>query len=233
MYIPKKIHYCWFGRKPLPKSAIKCINSWRKFFPDFQIKEWNEYNFDVNIIPYTAEAYRIGKYAFVSDFARFWILYNYGGLYFDTDVEIIKPINDILEEGPFMGIEKNRNSIAINSGLGMGAFPKMNFYSEMISIFENYNSLNDIKPIMIRETTELFIKKGFNQTDKKQTIEGIILYPNEFFNPKDDYTGKIHITENTRSIHHFAKLWVENYGPIRNWLTHYYHRFLNYLEPRT
>ena len=103
--IPKIIHYCWFGRNPLPESAIKCINSWKKFFPDYEIKEWNEDNFDVNIIPYTKEAYEAKKYAFVSDYARFWILYHHGGLYFDTDVEVIKAMDDIIELGPFMGVE--------------------------------------------------------------------------------------------------------------------------------
>ena len=86
--IPKIIHYCWFGGNPLPVSAKKCIASWRKFLPDYEIKEWNESNFDVNSIPYTAEAYKAKKYAFVSDYARFYILYKYGGLYFDTDVEV-------------------------------------------------------------------------------------------------------------------------------------------------
>ena len=103
--IPKIIHYCWFGGKPLPKSAIKCIKSWRKFFPDYEIKEWNESNFDVNMMTYTREAYAAQKYAFVSDVARFWILYREGGVYFDTDVEVIAPMNDIIESGPFMGVE--------------------------------------------------------------------------------------------------------------------------------
>lgn len=226
MCIPKNIHYCWFGRRPLSKFALKCINSWRKFLPEFQITEWNEENFDVNIIPYTAEAYKRGKFAFVSDFARFWILYNQGGLYFDTDVEFIKPMEDILFQGPFMGIERNNRNVSINPGLGMGAFPNMNFYREMISVFKNCNCNNRIQPLMIRETTELFIKKGFEPEDKKQNIESIILYPNEYFNPKDDYTGKIHVTDNTRSIHHFAKSWVDNYGPLRNRLTQFYHRLL-------
>jgi len=101
--IPKIIHYCWFGRNPLPASALKCIYSWRKFLPNYEIKEWNEDNFDVNIIPYTREAYEAKKYAFVSDYARFYILYHYGGLYFDTDVEIIKPMDDIVERGNFYG----------------------------------------------------------------------------------------------------------------------------------
>ena len=112
--IPKVIHYCWFGHNPLPESAVKCINSWRKFMPDYEIKEWNEDNFDVNAIPYTAEAYQMKKYAFVSDYARFWILYQYGGLYFDTDVELIKPIDDIVEKGPFMGIEETCKIIPVN-----------------------------------------------------------------------------------------------------------------------
>lgn len=106
--IPKIIHYCWFGRNPLPKSAIKCIESWKQFFPDYQIKEWNEDNFNVNITLYTREAYEKKKYAFVSDYARYWILYNYGGLYFDTDVEILKSFDSIIEKGPFMGAEKER-----------------------------------------------------------------------------------------------------------------------------
>ena len=104
--IPKIIHYCWFGRSPLPELAKKCIASWRKYFPDYEIKEWNEDNFDVNSILYTSQAYQAKKYAFVSDYARFWILYMYGGLYFDTDVEVIRPMDDIIQRGPFMGCEK-------------------------------------------------------------------------------------------------------------------------------
>ena len=90
--IPKVIHYCWFGGTPLPEQAKKCIQSWRKFCPEYEIREWNETNFDVNSCPYTQEAYREKRYAFVSDFARFWILYKEGGVYFDTDVEVIAPI---------------------------------------------------------------------------------------------------------------------------------------------
>ena len=105
--IPKVIHYCWFGRNSLPPLAVKCLESWKRFFPDYEIKEWNEDNFDVNIISYTAEAYRVKKYAFVSDYARFWILYHYGGLYFDTDVEVIKSMDDIIAKGSFMGCEKD------------------------------------------------------------------------------------------------------------------------------
>ena len=108
--IPKVIHYCWFGKKPLPKSAIKCIRSWEKYFPSYEIKEWNEENYDLFACPYVKEAYESKKWAFVSDYARFDILYKYGGLYFDTDVEVIKSFDSILARGAFMGQEAGVNS---------------------------------------------------------------------------------------------------------------------------
>ena len=118
----KVIHYCWFGGKPLPRSAEKCIASWKKFLPEYEIRCWDESNFDVNAIPYTREAYAAGKYAFVSDYARFWILYHNGGVYFDTDVEIVSPMYDILETGSFLGVEtRNSSMITVNPGLGFAA----------------------------------------------------------------------------------------------------------------
>lgn len=116
--IPHVIHYCWFGHKPLPRAAKRCIASWRKFFPGWEIREWNEDNFDVNCIPYTAGAYAAGKYAYVSDYARFKILSEHGGVYFDTDVEVIAPFDDILARGGFMGYEEPGE---LNPGLGMAA----------------------------------------------------------------------------------------------------------------
>lgn len=138
--IPKIIHYCWFGRGSLPELAQKCIASWKKYLPDYEIKEWNEDNFDVNIIPYTAEAYAQKKYAFVSDYARFWILYKYGGIYFDTDVEVIRSIDDIIAKGNFMGFETNPNSqksgdaseASVNPGLGMGVAPGLGIINHML-----------------------------------------------------------------------------------------------------
>ena len=146
--IPKIIHYCWFGRNPLPQSAKECIASWKKFLPDYEIKEWNEDNFDVNITTYTSEAYKARKFAFVSDYARFWILYNYGGLYFDTDVEILKPLDDIIQRGGFMGIEKIEGStfdnfkddtVLVNPGLGLGVEKGHSLYKEVLDIY-NRNS---------------------------------------------------------------------------------------------
>ena len=140
--IPKTIHYCWFGRNPLPELAKKCIASWRRCLPDYEIKEWNEDIFDVNIIPYTQQAYEAKKYAFVSDYARFWILYHYGGLYFDTDVEVIKPFDDIVERGPFMGFEldsiNGATTIGVAPGLGLGVTPGLDLYKMLL---EKYSLL--------------------------------------------------------------------------------------------
>ena len=164
--IPKIIHYCWFGNAPLPELAIKCISSWKRFCPDYEIKEWNEDNFDIACCPYVAEAYLKKKWAFVSDYARFWILYNYGGLYFDTDVELIKSIDDIVERGAFMGVEKcfdpqafytnkqdfkskidelthqklNVNpglGLAAAPGLGLAAAPGLGLYKEILDYYQN------------------------------------------------------------------------------------------------
>ena len=145
--IPKIIHYCWFGGNPLPPLALECIASWRRFLPDYEIKQWDESNFDVNMIPYTAEAYKQKKYAFVSDYARFWIIFNYGGLYFDTDVEVIKPLDDIIGKGNFMGFEVDpdgdntpgkyapRFCFAVNPGVGFGMEKEHHFMKRMLDLY--------------------------------------------------------------------------------------------------
>lgn len=226
--IPKVIHYCWFGGNPLPKSAQKCIRSWKKYFPDYEIKEWNEQNFDVNCIRYTQEAYERKKYAFVSDYARFYILYQYGGIYFDTDVEVIKPMHDLIMKGAFMGIEQAHTNLGVNPGLGFAAESKMPIFKEII---EHYNRITfvdekgiQIPGTIVKHTTEILIQKGFILKNETQQIAQIWIYPNDFFNPLDDATGKLTITSNTRSIHWYSKTWVENYGPIRNWVTRWIHR---------
>ena len=109
--ITKTIHYCWFGRGELPEKAKQCIESWKKFCPDYEIKEWNEDNFDMNSCAYVKEAYEAKKWAFVSDYARFEILYKYGGLYFDTDVELVKSFDDIVSKGTFMGLQPGKKTV--------------------------------------------------------------------------------------------------------------------------
>lgn len=215
--IPKIVHYCWFGGNPLPESAIKCINSWKKFFPDYEIKEWNEQNFDVNSIPYTAEAYRAKKYAFVSDYARFWILYKYGGLYFDTDVEVIRPMDDIIERGPFMGMEVDgdvRKQIfpVINPGLCMGAAAKMPLYRRML---DGFAGLSFCLPdgtrnnyTMIPMISDILKADGLQPENGIQKVDGCCFYPKEYFNPLDSLTGVLKKTPNTRSIHWYMASWA-------------------------
>lgn len=213
--IPKVIHYCWFGHNPLPKSAHDCIKSWKKFLPDYEIKEWNEDNFNVNIVPYTKAAYEAKKYAFVSDYARFWILFHYGGLYFDTDVEVIKPIDDITQRGPFMGCEMDLTPkmkyIGVNPGLGLGVNPNHDFYR---AILEKYNYEEFIwngenTKTVVTITTELLREMGLSDKSGIQNVCGIYIYPSEYFNPYNIITSHIHITENTRTIHKNAASWMK------------------------
>ena len=178
--IPKVIHYCWFGRNPLPSLAIKCIESWRKYLPDYEKKEWNEDNFDVNIIPYTQEAYQVGKYAFVSDYARFWILYKYGGLYFDTDVEVIKPMDDIIARGPFMGCEKDVSDTSVASvapGLGLGVNPGLGVYKEILEMYSKLSFVNKDgtynQKTIVQYTTEILCEYGLKEGNEIQECAGV------------------------------------------------------------
>lgn len=213
--IPKIIHYCWFGRNPLPESAVKCINSWRRFFPDYEIKEWNEDNFDVNCCDYVREAYKSRKYAFVSDYARFDILYREGGLYFDVDVEVINSFDDILEKGGFMGSETivklPERGISVAPGLGLSSIPGHSIIKELVDGYHVRHFLKedgtpDTTTICVY-TTEILKKHGLQETNYIQCIDGIYVYPKDFFCPLDYFSGKLEITENTRSIHQYMASW--------------------------
>ena len=222
--IPKIIHYCWFGGKPLPKSAEKCIASWKKYLPDYEIKRWDESNFDVNAIPYTREAYAACKYAFVSDYARFWILYHYGGVYFDTDVEVIRPIDDIINRGGFLGVESNRNGIyTVNPGLGFAATQGTAVIGEMVNLYSTFHFTNtdgasDLKNI-VEITTEYLSARGLRNTDEIQQCCGFTIYPKDYFCPIDYDTRELKITENTRTIHHYAESWVPRSTRFKNALS--------------
>lgn len=216
--IPKVIHYCWFGGNPLPASAKKCIASWRKYLPDYEIKEWNESNFDVNIIPYTAEAYKAKKYAFVSDYARFWILYKYGGLYFDTDVEVIKNMDDIIAKGPFMGCENEAKAgespmlLGVNPGLGLGVEPGLELYGEILDIYKDKHYIlpdgTYSRDNVVTITTKMLCNKGLENLAETQVVNGLWIYPKEYFCPKDYRTKVINITKNTVSLHHYDESWL-------------------------
>lgn len=223
--IPKVIHYCWFGRNPLPKSARKCIASWRRFFPDYEIREWNEDNFDVTMNRYIREAYEMRKFAFVSDFARFYILFHYGGLYFDTDVKVIRRMDDIVERGAFMGMEQ---LFGVAPGLGLGAEAGLPLYEEILDYYSAMRFLGDDgKPLpgtVVKHTTDVLLRHGLELKAEVQQVADVWIYPAEYFDPLDDATGRLTITKNTRSIHLYSKTWVDNYGPLRNHATRLFHR---------
>lgn len=215
--IPKIIHYCWFGGNPLPPLAEKCIESWKKYFPDYEIKRWDELNFDVNIIPYTKEAYEAKKYAFVSDYARFYILYKYGGLYFDTDVEVIKPMDDIIAAGPFMGCENPSKAdespvkLGVAAGLGLGSTPGLEILKEFL---DHYNSHHFRRPdgsldktTIVTYITDILCKHGLVNTSEIQNVAGLNIYPCEYMCPLDYVTGILNITPKTVSIHHYTASW--------------------------
>ena len=228
--IPKKIHYCWFGGNPLPESAKKCIASWRKFFPDCEIVEWNEENYDVNAMVYTAEAYKAKKYAFVSDVARFEILYREGGVYFDTDVEVIRPFDDILERGAFMGCERDggNGDISVAPGLGIAAPAGLPLYRDIIEYYRTQKFLDEdgrpnTETVVVR-VTGLLKAAGLEDVKGIQTVGGITVYPKEYFNPLDSNTGKIEKTENTRSVHLYSMTWLSGPQRLRSRLTRPFHR---------
>ena len=213
--IPKKIHYCWFGGKPKSKLVKKCIKSWMKFFPNYDIIEWNESNFDLDACKYVREAYEAGKWAFVSDYARYKILYDEGGIYFDTDVEVIKPFDDIIGCGAFLGCENpdTNTPLAVNPGLGCATEAKNEFFREMLgeyesaSFYKNDGAL-DLSTIVERTTERLKIH-GLENKNEIQSAMGISVYPSEYFCPINMNTGKLEITKNTHSIHRYTGSWVD------------------------
>ena len=208
--IPKEIHYCWFGGKAIPPEFMKNIDSWKKYLPDYKIVRWDESNFDVHCNQYADGAFRARKYAFLSDYARFAILKKRGGIYFDTDVEVLRPLDDILEAGPFLG-EECRGRVA--TGLGMAMEPEMEFLREMVELYEGmkFRTVDENESIVtvVRHVTNLLIGHGYDP--EKRTIQrvcGINIYPREYFCPQEYHSGKITITENTRTIHHFSESWM-------------------------
>lgn len=224
--IPKVIHYCWFGGNPLPKSALKCIESWKKFFPNYTIKEWNESNYDVKKIPYIAEAYEAKKYAFVSDYARFDILYHHGGIYFDTDVEVIRSFDDILANGAFMGCETNGVDVA--PGLGMAAAPGLDLYKDVLAYYDTQRFLMPDGTMnmetVVTKLSRLLVEHGMQNISGIQGVSDVTIYPKEFFNPLDNNTGEMNITKNTHSIHWYTMSWMPKRQLIIRRITRVFHR---------
>ena len=211
MSIPKIIHYCWFGGSEIPLNDRKCMESWKKYCPDYEIIQWDENNYDVTQIPYTKEAFESERWAFVSDYARLDVLYRYGGIYLDTDVELVRSLDDLLELKGFSGLEKR--TYHFNSGLGMGAIKGHPLLSELLQLYfkkhfclDNGNS--DLTPTPQIVTDYLQMKyPGVLTPHDICDIGDFRVFPPEYFCPQDYETGKTVITDNTYSIHHYHASW--------------------------
>lgn len=203
------IHYCWYGKNPLSDKIKKCIDSWKKFFPRSEIICWNEDNSDFSDCPFAIEAYAARKWAFVSDYMRSKVLFEYGGLFLDTDVEMINDMESLMKD-PFLGFELDDK---VNPGLVIFADrPKLWLFEEVI---QKYRSLSfDIDDLFElsspRIYTDILVKHGLKKDGTLQTVDGFVIYPQEYFNPIGDvYGGKPKISEKTYSIHHYDGSWFD------------------------
>lgn len=206
--IPKKIHYVWLGRGEKSELIKKCIESWKKILPDYEIIEWNEDNFDINSNQYLKEAYENKKYAFASDYIRLAVLYEYGGIYLDTDVEVLKSFDDFLNLNAFTCFESN----GYFTTAVIGAKKKNKWINDMLNAYKNLkfikgNGQFDLTTNVARMSALTKEKYGLKSENIYQNLDAIVVYPNDFFSPKDWNTGKIYITENTCTIHHFSASW--------------------------
>lgn len=207
--IPKKIHYCWIGGNPLPASAKKCIASWKKYCPDYEIIEWNETNYDFTKNQYMKEALEAKKWGFVPDYARLDIIYQYGGIYLDTDVEIIKSLDSLLENKGFAGFESEQY---VNFGQGFGAEAGNSVIKKLMESYDNLRFVNEDGTLNMiaspAHNTEALIECGLKIENEKQIVEDCFtIYPIDYFCPKSYYDGIIRKTDNTYSIHHFDATW--------------------------
>lgn len=225
--IPKTIHYCWFGNAPLTPLAQRCMASWHRHLPDYEVVRWDERNFDLDTVPYVREAWERGQYAFVSDYVRFFVLYREGGLYFDTDVELVRGLDDIVARGAFMGTDGDGY---VAPGLGLGAESGLAVYKE---ILDHYARLHfetgrkgGVPDTVVKHVTGIFRRHGLAVVAEPQQLAGVWIYPNDYFDPLDDATGRLCVTANTRSIHWYAKSWVGHYGPWRARLARWAHRLV-------
>ena len=207
--IPKIIHYCWFGGNALTKPAKKCIKSWKKYCSGCIIIEWNETNFDISTAPlYVQQAYEAKKWAFVSDYVRLYALTTMGGIYMDTDVEVLKPLDSFLNNKAFSGFEYGEY---IQTAI-MGSEKKIPLFEEFLKYYDNaifinedgtYNTKTNVQIL-----TEILQNKGLVKNNAFQIIDGVALYPSEYFCPKSYFDGTINRTEKTHVIHHFDATWL-------------------------
>ena len=206
--IPKRIHYCWFGNNPKPRLIQKCLASWKRLLPDWEISEWNETNYDVTKNAYIAEAYKQKKWAFVVDYARFDILNQYGGVFFDTDVELLKPIPDsFLAYQAFTGFESDET---VNPGLVYASQPDQSVLQAIMSTYEHKQfgeKINGRMENIVDIVTGVLDGKGLKKNNSFQVIEGIAVFPKEYFCCFNHETQAFEIGSETISVHHYAASW--------------------------
>ena len=209
--IPRIIHYCWFGRGEMPELAQRCIESWHKFMPDYEYKLWNEENFDVNVVPYTKEAYEARKFAFVTDYVRLWAMCNEGGIYMDTDVEILKPLDDLLHLSAFTGYEGSKTQPPV-TGL-MASAPHGEWVKEQLDDYDNAHFVKEDGSYDMTTNTvrisKIMRSNGFVQDGKHSVYKDLHVFPTDYFCPRQT-TGEFLLTENTYCDHHFMGTWNEN-----------------------
>lgn len=204
--IPKIIHYCWFGGQDLSPIVKKCIRSWNLYCPDYEIKLWNEINYDVNKIEYVREAYESKKWAFVSDYVRLDIIYRYGGIYLDTDVELVKNLDELLPYKCFFSADNS----GINTGLGFGAEKECNIVKEMLDLYNGKHFIIsgklDLTPCT-EINSKIFLGDGYQVGNQKvQIIKEAVILPPEYFSPLDG-ESKLRKTENTFGVHWGSRTW--------------------------
>lgn len=210
MSIPKTVHYCWFGRNPKPKLAEKCIKSWKKYCPDYEIIEWNEENFDLSACPvYVRQAYERKKWAFVTDYVRLKVVYEHGGIYLDTDVELKKPLDMLLPYSAYFGFE---DDVHINTGLGFGAEKGHPLLNELMQDYEDISFVQadgalDVLPCPQRNAP-VFLRHGLRPDNSRQILkDNILILPSEYLCPLSYLDGQKQLTENTISVHWFGASW--------------------------
>lgn len=222
--IPKIIHYCWFGKKDKPKLAQKCIKSWHKYCPDYRFVEWNEDNFPINKYPYAKFCLDNKKYAFLSDYVRLIVVYENGGIYFDTDVELIRSPEKLRENHAYFGFETDE---FVATGLGFGAEAGNRLILEMIEDYDT-SFAQEMENYQFRPcpkvNTKIFVAHGLKQNGEIQTVDDSLILPADYMNPYDDPTGRLVKTVNTISIHWYAKSWMSKKAIIRSTLTKPLHR---------
>lgn len=206
--IPKIIHYCWFGGNALPADVKKSIASWKRYCPDYEIREWNESNFDINSHPFVAAAYRAKKWAFVSDYARLKIIYENGGVYFDTDVELLKNIDELLQHDSFIGVQQVGKHIT--TGLGFGAVAESDMIGEMLREYDSVSFSEDnlmgiACPLL---NMKPFIRRGYVYSEEIQKIENTMVFPPKYFDPISPGDADDFLCDETISIHHYNASWL-------------------------